>query len=119
MNGDGWVVGGRGGGSLASYKPFGRAVYSVFPSSDFRHWYQELDASSSPPALSLPFHPLPPLLPLFHPRRTNTVGRWLVKAGIFARIFGFLFTNRIVLWFCGGVSSGQLRLIRKEGNVYR
>jgi len=32
----------------------------------------------------------------------KTAGRWLTKAGIFARIFGFFFTNRVVLWFCGG-----------------
>eukprot|EP00270_Netrium_digitus_P017940 TRINITY_DN6727_c0_g1_i1.p1 TRINITY_DN6727_c0_g1~~TRINITY_DN6727_c0_g1_i1.p1 ORF type:complete len:684 (+),score=143.97 TRINITY_DN6727_c0_g1_i1:121-2172(+) len=50
---------------------------------------------------------------------TETAGRWLRKAGLLARIFGFFFTNRIVLWFCNGVSRGQLRLIKKEDNVYR
>ncbi|CAI5471037.1 unnamed protein product [Closterium sp. Yama58-4] len=50
---------------------------------------------------------------------TNTIGRWLTRANIFARIFGFFFTNRVVLWFCAGIARGQLRLIRKEDNVYR
>lgn len=50
---------------------------------------------------------------------TNTIGRWLTRANIFARIFGFVFTNRVVLWFCAGIARGQLRLIRKEDNVYR
>lgn len=49
---------------------------------------------------------------------TDTVGRWLTKGGILARIFGFLFTNRVVLWFCAGISRGQLALIRKEDNVF-
>eukprot|EP00271_Cylindrocystis_brebissonii_P006722 TRINITY_DN19505_c0_g1_i1.p1 TRINITY_DN19505_c0_g1~~TRINITY_DN19505_c0_g1_i1.p1 ORF type:complete len:708 (+),score=127.24 TRINITY_DN19505_c0_g1_i1:145-2268(+) len=46
------------------------------------------------------------------------VGRWLTKGGILARIFGFVFTNPIVLWFCAGIAKGQLGLIRKEDNVY-
>ncbi|CAI7858224.1 unnamed protein product [Closterium sp. NIES-54] len=50
---------------------------------------------------------------------TNTIGRWLTRANMFARIFGFFFTNRVVLWFCAGIARGQLRLIRKEDNVYR
>eukprot|EP00897_Mesotaenium_endlicherianum_P008660 jgi/Mesen1/7822/ME000417S07135 len=49
---------------------------------------------------------------------TNTAGRWLKKAGVFARLFGFIFTNRLVLWFCAGISRGQLGLIRKEDNIY-
>lgn len=51
--------------------------------------------------------------------RTKTVGRWLTEGGILARIFGLFFTNPIVLWFCAGISKGQLSLIRKEDNIYR
>ena len=51
--------------------------------------------------------------------RTKTVGRWLTEGGILARIFGLFFTNPLVLWFCAGISKGQLSLIRKEDNIYR
>eukprot|EP00245_Coleochaete_scutata_P005726 TRINITY_DN1951_c0_g1_i1.p1 TRINITY_DN1951_c0_g1~~TRINITY_DN1951_c0_g1_i1.p1 ORF type:complete len:664 (-),score=144.25 TRINITY_DN1951_c0_g1_i1:680-2671(-) len=47
-----------------------------------------------------------------------TAGKWLLEAGISARVFSFFFTNRIVLWFCAGVCKGQLNLIRKEDNIY-
>lgn len=50
---------------------------------------------------------------------TKSLGRWLTKGGILARIFGFVFTNPIVLWFCAGIAKGQLGLIRKEDNIYR
>ena len=47
------------------------------------------------------------------------MGRWLTEGGILARIFGLFFTNPLVLWFCAGISKGQLSLIRKEDNIYR
>ncbi|XP_024520558.1 uncharacterized protein LOC112342661 [Selaginella moellendorffii] len=30
----------------------------------------------------------------------------------------FFVTNRFTMWFCAGVCKGQLRLLRKEGNLY-
>ncbi|MCO5608184.1 hypothetical protein L7F22_062390 [Adiantum nelumboides] len=48
----------------------------------------------------------------------TTVGKCLVQASIITRLFAFLVTNRIVLWFCAGVCRGQLKLIQKEDNIY-
>eukprot|EP00850_Spirogloea_muscicola_P021425 SM000249S08236 [mRNA] locus=s249:17321:22871:+ [translate_table: standard] len=47
-----------------------------------------------------------------------TVGKFFLQAGVAARLFGYLFFNRVVLWFCAGIAKGQLNLIRKEDNVY-
>lgn len=47
-----------------------------------------------------------------------TVGRCLLQASIITRLFAFLVTNRLVLWFCAGVCKGQLKLIQKEDNIY-
>ncbi|KAH7444902.1 hypothetical protein KP509_02G097000 [Ceratopteris richardii] len=47
-----------------------------------------------------------------------TVGRYLLQASIITRLFAFLVTNRVVLWFCAGVCRGQLKLIQKEDNIY-
>ncbi|XP_024520609.1 uncharacterized protein LOC9660589 [Selaginella moellendorffii] len=46
------------------------------------------------------------------------VGNWLSQAGIFAKMVSFFVTNRFTMWFCAGVCKGQLRLLRKEGNLY-
>lgn len=47
-----------------------------------------------------------------------TVGRCLLQASIITRLFAFLVTNRLVLWFCAGVCQGQLKHIQKEDNIY-
>lgn len=47
-----------------------------------------------------------------------TVGRCLLQASIITRLFAFLVTNRLILWFCAGVCRGQLQLIQKEDNIY-
>lgn len=48
-----------------------------------------------------------------------TVGRCLLQASIITRLFAFLVTNRLVLWFCAGVCQGQLKLIQEEDNMYK